>query len=100
MRVFTKVNVILINTLDTLKILLTKVVEWQKNGGDWWRDTEFMCPATLRAVCNLQTMVINCMLELHELPNLHAILYLTNILCPFFSCGTFLSRISYPILVF
>merc|ERR1712039_285797 len=37
--------------------LETKVVEWQKNGGDWWRDTEFMCPATLRAVCNLQTMV-------------------------------------------
>ena len=69
-----KSAVILINTLDTLKILLTKVVEWQKNGGDWWRDTEFMCPATLRAVCNLQTMVINCMLELHDSFNLHVIL--------------------------
>ena len=28
-----------------------------QNGGDWWRDTEFLCPATLRAVCNLATAV-------------------------------------------
>ena len=56
---------------------MTKVSQWQENGGDWWRDTEFMCPATLRAVCNLQTMVINCMLELHDSLNLHAILYTT-----------------------
>ena len=38
-----------------------KVAEWELvNSGmdsDWWRDTEFLCPATLRAVCNLSTMV-------------------------------------------
>ena len=39
-----------------------KVAEWEMNGGpnsEWWRDTEFLCPATLRAVCNLTTSVTN-----------------------------------------
>ena len=48
-----------VNSFRNVFLLKIKVADWNHHqNGDWWRDTEFLCPATLKAVVKLSTMVI------------------------------------------